>query len=135
MSLEISVVRFVALFCINIRRNGLLVVPSGSVFRLCGRLLHISFLDHKGMILSPPSEKWDTKSNVDVYLETLIGLYVDIETKPNRTTDGFVQSPDLNSSMGTSSASSASSSALLTSNNTQYAVFCSSKQARVDFII
>ena len=39
-----------------------LVVPSGSVFRLCGRLLHISFLDHKGNMISPPSEKWDTKS-------------------------------------------------------------------------
>jgi hypothetical protein len=38
------------------------VVPSGSVFRLCGRLLHISFLDHKGAIIPPPSEKWDTKS-------------------------------------------------------------------------
>ncbi len=38
------------------------VVPSGSVFRLCGRLLHISFLDHKGAIILPPSEKWDTKS-------------------------------------------------------------------------
>ena len=40
-----------------------LVVPSGSVFRLCGRILHISFLDHKGVILPAPSEKWDTKSN------------------------------------------------------------------------
>jgi hypothetical protein len=38
------------------------VVPSGSVFRLCGRILHISFLDHKGVIIPSPSEKWDTKS-------------------------------------------------------------------------
>ena len=38
------------------------VVPSGSVFRLCGRILHISFLDHKGAMIPPPSEKWDTKS-------------------------------------------------------------------------
>ncbi len=39
-----------------------LVVPSGSVFRLCGRILHISFLDHKGIMIPSPSEKWDTKS-------------------------------------------------------------------------
>ncbi|CAF1670157.1 unnamed protein product, partial [Adineta ricciae] len=37
------------------------VVPSGSVFRLAGRILHISFLDHKGAILPTPSEKWETK--------------------------------------------------------------------------
>ncbi|UJR23337.1 hypothetical protein I4U23_026351 [Adineta vaga] len=90
------------------------VVPSGSVFRLCGRLLHISFLDQKGMIIACPSEKWDTK-----------------KTKTNRPTDGFVQSPDLNSSMTLSSTSSVPSSVTNTSNNTQYAVFCSSKQARV----
>ena len=40
----------------------ILVVPSGSVFRLSGRLLHISFLDQKGIIIPTPSEKWDAKS-------------------------------------------------------------------------
>jgi hypothetical protein len=43
------------------------VVPSGSVFRLCGRLLHISFLDHKGTIILLPSEKWDTKSRYEMF--------------------------------------------------------------------
>ena len=44
------------------QENAHLVVPSGSVFRLAGRILNISFLDHKGAILPTPSEKWETKS-------------------------------------------------------------------------
>jgi len=51
-----------------------------------------------------------------------------IETKTNRPIDGFVQSPDLNSSIVMSSTTGSST------NNIQYAVFCSSKQARVYFI-
>jgi len=38
------------------------VVPSGTVFRLSGRILHISFLDQKGVIIPAPSEKWETRS-------------------------------------------------------------------------
>ncbi|CAF4065954.1 unnamed protein product [Rotaria sp. Silwood2] len=88
------------------------VVPSGSVFRLCGRLLHVSFLDHKGVIIAPPSEKWDTK-----------------KIKPIRPTDG---TQDLNASSILPSSNLMSSQVASTlSNNIQYAVFCSSKQARV----
>jgi hypothetical protein len=107
-----------------------LVVPSGSVFRLCGRLLHISFLDHKGVIITQPSEKWDTKSNCWLFVtfNILIVEYLILETKTNRPIDGFVQSPDLNSSIVMSSTTGSST------NNIQYAVFCSSKQARVYFI-
>jgi hypothetical protein len=102
---------------INYEPRNISVVPSGSVFRLCGRLLHISFLDHKGAIIPPPSEKWDTK-----------------KPKTSRATDGFLPSQDLNSSTGlpgSSVMSSASPSTISVSNNIQYAVFCSSKQARV----
>jgi hypothetical protein len=120
-------------FCSSIyQRNKVifLVVPSGSVFRLCGRLLHISFLDHKGVIIEEPSEKWDTKSNCCFFVtfNILIVEYFILETKTNRPIDGFVQSPDLNSSIVMSSTTGSST------NNIQYAVFCSSKQARVYFI-
>ncbi|CAF3620024.1 unnamed protein product [Rotaria socialis] len=54
------------------------VVPSGSVFRMCGRLLHISFLDHKGVLIPSPSEKWDAR-----------------KPKTNRSNDG---TQDLNAS-------------------------------------
>ncbi|CAF3572963.1 unnamed protein product [Rotaria sordida] len=88
------------------------VVPSGSVFRLFGRLLHLSFLDNKGVPIPPPSEKWDTK-----------------KTKPNRSTDG---TQDLNTSSILPTSNLTSSQITGTpSNNIQYAVFCSSKQARV----
>ncbi|CAF5125615.1 unnamed protein product, partial [Rotaria magnacalcarata] len=46
---------------INYEPRNISVVPSGGVFRLSGRLLHISFLDQKGAIIQAPSEKWDTK--------------------------------------------------------------------------
>ncbi|CAF1035478.1 unnamed protein product [Rotaria sp. Silwood1] len=89
------------------------VVPSGSVFRLNGRLLHISFLDHKGVIIPPPSEKWDTK-----------------KIKTNRPTDS---AQDLNASsiLPTSNLMSSPVTSTPSNNNIQYAVFCSSKQARV----
>ncbi|CAF1230907.1 unnamed protein product [Adineta steineri] len=90
------------------------VVPSGSVFRLCGRLLHISFLDYKGSTIASPSEKWDTK-----------------KAKATRRTDGYTQSQDSTSSIVTSSTTSSSSSVTNTPKDIQYAVFCSSKQARV----
>jgi len=57
-----------------------------------------------------------------------------IETKTNRSADGFIQSQDINSSTvlpGSAVTSSPSPSATSVVNNTQYAVFCSSKQARV----
>jgi hypothetical protein len=66
--------------------------------------------------------------------------YVYLETKANRSNDTFVRSQDLNSStvLPGSACLSSSGSALpttstmtSTSNNIQYAVFCSSKQARV----
>ncbi|UJR25564.1 hypothetical protein I4U23_006909 [Adineta vaga] len=89
------------------------VVPSGTVFRLTGRILHISFLDHKGAIIPTPSEKWEAK-----------------KTKTNRLIDG---TQDLNSSSivlptGNSVLTATTS---IPSNNIQYAVFCSSKEARV----
>jgi hypothetical protein len=58
-----------------------------------------------------------------------------LETKTNRPADGFTPSQDLNSPTvlpGSGVTSSATSPAATTvSNNIQYAVFCSSKQARV----
>ncbi len=72
------------------------------------------------------------------FLKKLIFWYIDIETKPNRPTDGFTQPQDLNSSTGLPGSgvmSSAPPSATSISNNIQYAVFCSSKQARVWTII
>ena len=58
---------------------------------------------------------------------------MNLEGKTNRPVDGFTQPQDLNSSTGLpGSASSTSATATPTvSNNIQYAVFCSSKQARV----
>ncbi|CAF0861232.1 unnamed protein product [Rotaria sordida] len=88
------------------------VVPSGTVFRLSGRLLHISFLDQKGILIPSPSEKWDTK-----------------KTKTNRTTDG---TQELNASSVLPSSSLSSSPVTSTpSSSIQYTVFCSSKEARV----
>ncbi|CAF4274334.1 unnamed protein product [Rotaria socialis] len=88
------------------------VVPSGSVFRMCGRLLHISFLDHKGVLIPSPSEKWDAR-----------------KPKANRSNDG---TQDLNASSILSGSNVMSSSVANTqSTNIQYAVFCTSKQARV----
>ncbi|CAF0752875.1 unnamed protein product [Adineta steineri] len=88
------------------------VVPSGTVFRLTGRILHISFLDHKGLIIPSPSEKWESK-----------------KTKSNRTTDG---TQDLNSSSCVLPGNTAlSPTTSIPSNNTQYVVICSSKEARV----
>ena len=61
MNQEILVVRFLSTI---FERDMIkfLVVPSGSTFRLIGRLLHISFLDQKGVLTLAPSEKWDTNS-------------------------------------------------------------------------
>ncbi|CAF3849723.1 unnamed protein product [Rotaria magnacalcarata] len=88
------------------------VVPSGSVFRMCGRLLHISFLDHKGVPIPSPSEKWDAR-----------------KPKTNRLNDG---TQNLNASSILSGSNVTSSSVTNTqSSNIQYAVFCTSKQARV----
>ncbi|CAF3541913.1 unnamed protein product [Rotaria sordida] len=88
------------------------VVPSGTVFRLSGRLLHISFLDQKGILIPSPSEKWDTK-----------------KTKTSRTTDG---TQELNASSVLPSSSLSSSPVTSTpSSSIQYTVFCSSKEARV----
>ena len=119
-----------------------LVVPSGSVFRLCGRLLHMSFLDHKGVILPVPSEKWDTKSNPICLRRTKREHKSDaiyLEPKLNRSNDGFTPAQDLSSSTvlpGSSGPMSFSGpplppATMTTSNNVHYAVFCSSKQARV----
>lgn len=49
-----------------------LVVPSGTVFRLSGRMLHISFLDQKGLIIPSPSEKWETRST----LKKCVSLFI-----------------------------------------------------------
>ena len=60
--------------------------------------------------------------------------WIDLETKANRSVDGFTQPQDLNSPTilpGSGAASSTLSTTTSTSNNIQYAVFCSSKQARV----
>jgi len=96
----------------NYEPRNISVVPSGTVFRLTGRLLHISFLDLKGTILPTPSEKWDTK-----------------KSKTNRPTDGI---EDLNASLVLPSSPPMSSPPNVTvSTNIQYAVFCSSKEARV----
>ena len=61
-SRETSVVRSISCYHRRSAECVSLVLPSGSLFRLTGRLLHISFLDQKGAILAAPSEKWDTKS-------------------------------------------------------------------------
>lgn len=85
------------------------------------------------MIL-PPSEKWDTKSKDFVWKNNLDFYLINVETKTNRPTDSFSQSQDVNSSSvlsGSGVISSVSPSATSISNNIQYAVFCSSKQARV----
>jgi hypothetical protein len=72
--------------------------------------------------------------NIDVSSSLTLG------NKPNRTVDGFTQVHDLNSStvLPGGSAAQASSSGLVSpsanvtvSNNVQYAVFCTSRQARV----
>ncbi len=68
------------------------------------------------------------------FTNKIIFLLINIETKTGRPIDGFNQSPDVNSSTavsGSGATSSASPSAISISNNIQYAVFCSSKQARV----
>jgi len=109
----------------------LLVVPSGTVFRLSGRILHISFLDQKGLIIPAPSEKWDIKSLSSLFFIKYKFLYI-IETKTNRSTDC---TQDLNSSsILPSSAASSPSMSTPPSCTTQYAVFCSSKEARVYLI-
>ncbi|CAF1945267.1 unnamed protein product [Rotaria magnacalcarata] len=97
---------------INYEPRNISVVPSGGVFRLSGRLLHISFLDQKGAIIQAPSEKWDTK-----------------KTKGNRSTDG---TQDMNASSVLPSSGLSSSPVTSTpSSGVQYAVYCSSKEARV----
>jgi syntaxin-binding protein 5 len=88
------------------------VVPSGTVFRLSGRILHISFLDQKGAMIPSPSEKWDTR-----------------KSKANRMTDGI---QDLNASSGLpSSGMSSPATSTPPSTSIQFVVFCSSKEARV----
>lgn len=105
----------------------LLVVPSGTVFRLSGRMLHISFLDQKGVLIPSPSEKWETKSTLKLALiSRLIGF---VENKSSRMNDGIqdFNPPSVLPGSGTSSPATTSPPP----SSIQYAVFCSSKEARV----
>lgn len=110
----------------------LLVVPSGTVFRLTGRILHISFLDHKGAIIPTPSERWDMRSELDPFdlSPSCVFCSCRSEAKNNRATDGL---QDLNSSSPALAAGNSvtSPTTAIPSNTTQFAVFCSSKEARV----
>lgn len=130
MSQEILVVIFNREILSRKKKNSFefLVVPSGTVFRLSGRILHISFLDQKGLIIPAPSEKWDTKSlqSIQRIKFFLFNIYI-LETKTNRSADGI---QDLNILPG-SSAPSPPATSPPSSSNIQYAVFCSSKEARV----
>ena len=106
-----------------------LVVPSGTVFRLSGRMLHISFLDQKGVLIPSPSEKWETRSTFKCALVFLL-LWIDIvESKSNRVNDGIqdFNPPPVLPGSGTSSPATTSPPP----SSIQYAVFCSSKEARV----
>lgn len=106
----------------------LLVVPSGTVFRLSGRILHISFLDQKGVLIPSPSEKWETKSTFKCAF--VFFLWIDIvESKSNRVNDGIqdFNPPSVLPGSGTSSPATSSPPP----SSIQYAVFCSSKEARV----
>jgi len=85
------------------------------------------------MIIPAPSEKWDTKS-LTFFKKTIkyefLFLYI-IEIKTNRPTDGI---QDFNTSSVLPSSGMMSSPVTTTppSSSVQYAVFCSSKEARVN---